>query len=273
MNSTTSTSETKPINLSHTRAAKFCGRQIYYDHFHPETSQSPWIDNFYTACGHIYEAGVNAELKNRMTGVQGCGIREEMQKVMDDLTTPMDWELAEKVREEFPKAVTSVEKYINGIDYTPVRVQEWFNFHLDGEDENPVVGCVDIIAERDGLPLIIDLKRKSSKLKRDNYDYRMQVSLYALWLMQARELDEIPKAEIHVMLSGANPQIWPVDISAEDMYEAVERLRDLAWRLKHKYFPMARGQYLCSPRWCEYWDQCHIDSFKPLDSLLNDIKP
>ncbi len=261
------------INLSHSRASTFCGRQIHYDKFHPETSSKPWVDNFYTALGHISEAGVNAELKNRMTGIQGCGIIEEMEKVMEDLTAPMNWELSTKVRAEFPKAVTSVEKYISGIDYTPVRVQEWFNFKLEGEDEYPVVGCVDVIAERDGKPLVIDLKRKGSKLKRDNFDYRMQVALYAMWLMQARELDTIPQTEIHVLLSGANPQIWPVNATAEDMYEATYRLKDLAWRLRNQYFPMARGTYLCSPQWCQYWDQCHIDNFEPLDKLLKEIRP
>ncbi len=101
----------------------------------------------------------------------------------------------------------------------------------------------------------------------------MQVALYALWLIQARTLDNIPSTEIHVMVSGKKTQIWNVNVTVEDIYEAVYRLRDLGWRLTNNYFPMARGHVLCSPKWCNFWDQCHIDNFQGLDELLSLIKP
>jgi CRISPR/Cas system-associated exonuclease Cas4 (RecB family) len=225
--------------------------------------------------GHICEAGVNAELQNRMSGIEGRGIREEMLKVMDDVLPRIrKEEEREQVRAEFDPAIKCVELYIEQIDYTPLRVQEYFNFHMDVDDmEHPVKGCIDIIAERNGQPLVIDLKRKKSPIKRDNYGYRMQVALYSLWLMQARTLDEIPSTEIHVMVSGKKPQVWNVNVTVEDMYEAVYRLRDLGWRLANNYFPMARGHPLCSPKWCNFWDQCHIDNFQGLDELLSKIKP
>ena len=262
----------EPINLSHSRADTFCGRQIYYR----DVEKTAWAENYYTAMGHISEAGVNAELQNRISGIQGRGIREEMQKVMDDLLPHIrNDEEMRKVREDFPPAIIAVEKYIEQINYTPLRLQEYFNFHMNGNDEleHPVKGCVDIIAERDGQPLVIDLKRKKSPIKRDNYGYRMQVALYSLWLMQARNLDSIPATEIHVMLSGKRPQIWPVNVTVEDMYEAVYRLRDLGWRLTNNYFPMTRGHPLCSPKWCNFWDQCHIDNFDGLTDLISLIKP
>ena len=178
----------------------------------------------------------------------------------------------QKVRDEFEKAVTSVEYYIETIDYTPVRVQEWFNFNLEGEP-HPVKGCIDIIAERGDTPLVIDIKRKSAPIRRDNYSYRMQVALYSLWLMQARNLDAIPTTEIHILLSGKAPQVWNVGVTVEDIYEAVYRLKDLAWRLTNRYFPMARGHALCSPKWCGFWDQCHIDNFQGLDEIISKIRP
>ena len=101
----------------------------------------------------------------------------------------------------------------------------------------------------------------------------MQVALYALWLIQARTLDKIPSTEIHVMVSGKKTQIWNVNVTVEDIYEAVYRLRDLGWRLTNNYFPMARGHVLCSSKWCNFWDQCHIDNFQGLDELLSKIKP
>ena len=262
----------EPINLSHSRAGTFCGQQIYYR----DICKAKWADNYYTAMGHICEAGVNAELQNRMSGIEGRGIKEEMLKVMDDvLPRIIKEEEREQVRKEFEPALKCVELYIDQIDYTPLRVQEYFNFHMDGDDkkEHPVKGCVDIVAERNGYPLIIDLKRKKAPLKRDNYEYRMQVALYALWLIQARTLDKIPSTEIHVMVSGKKTQIWNVNVTVEDIYEAVYRLRDLGWRLTNSYFPMARGHVLCSSKWCNFWDQCHIDNFQGLDELLVLIKP
>lgn len=260
------------INLSHSRASTFCGMQIKYR----DILRAAWKENFFTARGHIGEAGVNAELQNRMTGVEGKGIREEMLSSMEELLPKMDNEQDQrKLADEFEKIVTSVEYYNAQIDYTPIRVQEWFGFSMDGNDdkEHPVKGCIDIIAERVDSPLIIDIKYKSSPIKKDNYDYRMQVALYSLWLMQARNLNQIPKTEIHVLLSGKAPQIWNVDVTVEDMYEAIYRLKDLAWRLTNQYFPLARNHPLCSPRWCGFWDQCHIDNFQSLDNMLSGIRP
>ena len=260
------------INLSHSRADTFCGRQIFYR----DVEKKVWVENYYTAMGHISEAGVNAELQNRMSGVEGRGIAEEMQKVMDDLLPKIPKEEERNsVRQDFPPAIIAVQKYIETIDYTPLRLQEYFNFHMDGHDEkeHPVKGCVDIVAERNGHPLVIDLKRKKAPIRRDNYGYRMQVALYSLWLMQARNLDSIPSTEIHVLLSGKNPQVWDVNVTVEDMYEAVYRLKDLGWRLSNNYFPMARGHPLCSPKWCNFWEQCHIDNFDGFDDLISNIKP
>ena len=262
----------EPINLSHSRAGTFCGRQIFYR----DICRSKWADNYYTAMGHICEAGVNAELQNRMSGIEGRGIREEMQKVMDDVLPRITKEEErEQVRAEFGPAITCVEQYIEQIDYTPLRVQEYFNLHMNDETgvEHPVKGCIDIVAERHGLPLIIDLKRKKAPLKRDNYEYRMQVALYALWLIQARGLETIPTTEIHVMVSGKKAQIYSVNTTVEDIYEAVYRLKDLGWRLTNNYFPMARGHVLCSQKWCNFWDQCHIDNFEPLSVMLSLLKP
>ena len=151
------------INLSHSRADTFCGRQIYYR----DVEKKVWVENYYTAMGHICEAGVNAELQNRMSGVEGRGIAEEMQKVMDDLLPKISKEEERNsVRQDFPPAIIAVEKYIETIDYNPLRVQEYFNFHMDGHDdkEHPVKGCVDIVAERNGHPLIIDLNRKKAPI-------------------------------------------------------------------------------------------------------------
>ena len=53
------------INLSHSRADTFCGRQIYYR----DVAKKEWVENYYTAMGHICEAGVNAELQNRINPI------------------------------------------------------------------------------------------------------------------------------------------------------------------------------------------------------------
>ena len=119
------------INLSHSRADTFCGRQIYYR----DVEKKVWVENYYTAMGHISEAGVNAELQNRMSGVEGRGIAEEMQKVMDDLLPKISKEEERNsVRQDFSPAIIAVQKYIETIDYTPLWLQEYFNFHMDGHD-------------------------------------------------------------------------------------------------------------------------------------------
>lgn len=263
---------TDPINLSFSRSDTFCGMQVYYR----DVQKAKWEENFYTAIGKICESGVNAELSNRMTGVQGRGIREEMQRTMEDLLPRASSdEVRDRIRGEFEAATTSVAYYIKTIDYEPRRVQEWFSWTIDGHDNNPhpVRGCIDVLAYRGGRPLVVDLKRKSAAMKADNYGYRMQLSLYCLWLMQAWELDDIPDAEIHVMLSGKAPQIWPVKVTVEDIYETIYRLKDLGWRLTNSYFPMARGHKLCSKMWCMFYERCHIENFQTLPEMLKEIRP
>ena len=254
------------IKLSHSSANNFCAKQLWYK----KVGKEKFPFNFYLGAGIMVDAGYEAGLKNLMTGIEGCNIRKSMEesfeKIKDDL--PYDEEI--KLAESFDSHVQAVEAYMGWINYKPLETQHFFKLTFEGHTR-PTTGYMDIVAERQNLPLIIDIKRQSKPVKKAKADWIMQGALYALALMKQRNLTEIPAFENHLIIPDQPPVFLVTELTPEHLYMAFKLLTELNERIDKDYWPLNRSHSFCSPMWCAVYDKCHYEHFETVETLLSKI--
>ena len=251
------------IKLSHSSSTGFCPKQMWYK----KVQKMRFPYNFYTGAGTIVDAGYECGLTNLMTGVNAKTIRSAMTEKLDQLILEMPEPEMEKLVKSLDQHVHAVEGYMEWINYTPLEVQHFFKIRFD-EHTRMTTGYMDIVAERQNLPLIIDIKRQSKIAKKAKHEWVMQGALYCLALMHQRNLSEIPAFENHLIIPGSAPQFLVTEITAEDLYMAYNLLTELNQRIDADYWPMSRTHNLCSQMWCDVYDRCHYENFIGVDDLV-----
>tara|TARA_R100000656_G_scaffold1145_1_gene2237 strand:- start:304 stop:1086 length:783 start_codon:yes stop_codon:yes gene_type:complete len=255
------------IKLSHSSSNNFCPKQLWYR----KVAKEKFPYNFYTGAGTIVDAGYEAGLRNLMTGIEGCNIRKSMEEMYRDLDGDMPYDEYVKLAEFMDKHVLAVEGYMGWINYKPLETQHFFKITFEGHTR-PTTGYMDILAERDGSPLIIDVKRQSKPAKKAKQDWIMQGSLYALALMKQRNLTEIPAFENHLIIPDQPPLFLVTELTPEHLYMAYKLLSELNERIDSDYWPLNRTHPFCSQMWCAVFDKCHYENFVGVDELLEKIQ-
>ena len=254
------------IKLSHSSSNNFCAKQLWYK----KVGGADFRYNFYSGAGTIVDAGYEAGLKNIMTGVEGCNIYKEMENSLLSMEDKMDSQDYFNLTNSFDEHVRAVENYMGWINYKPLETQYFFNIKFDGHTR-PTTGYMDIVAERQDLPLIIDIKRQSKPAKKAKKEWIMQGALYALVLMKHRKLTEIPAFENHLIIPNQHPVFLKTELTAEDLYMAYKMLTELNERVDKDYWPLNRSHALCSTMWCDVYERCHYENFIGVDALVDKI--
>ena len=188
------------IKLSHSSSTSFCSKQLWYK----KVGGEPFNYNFYSGAGTLVDAGYEAGLKNIMTGIQGSNIRKDMEQRLTDMEKELGYEDFVKLTQSMDSHVKAVEDYMGWINYKPLETQHYFNIIFDGHTRR-TTGYMDIVAERQDLPLIIDVKRQSKPAKKAKNEWIMQGALYALVIMKNRNLTDIPAFENHLIIPDQPP--------------------------------------------------------------------
>ena len=209
------------IKLSHSSSINFCPKQLWYK----KVRKEKFPHNFYTGAGTIVDAGYEAGLKNIMTGVQGFNIRKSMEESLSKMNGEMDYGDYTKLVESLDTHVLAVEGYMGWINYKPLETQHFFKITFDGHTRQ-TTGYMDILAERQNLPLIIDVKRQSKPAKKAKNEWIMQGALYALAIMKARNLTEIPSFENHLIIPAQAPVFLVTELTPEHLYMAYKLLTE-----------------------------------------------
>jgi len=231
----------------------------------------PFKYNFYSGAGTIVDSGYEAGLKNIMTGIQGSNIRNDMEQKLGDMEEAMDYAEYVKLTQSLDTHVKAVEDYMGWINYKPLETQYFFNIIFEGHSRR-TTGYMDIVAERQGLPLIIDVKRQSKPAKKAKREWIMQGALYALVIMKKRNLTEIPAFENHLIIPDQPPVFLRTELTAEHLFMAYKLLTELNDRIDNDYWPLNRSHALCSPMWCNVYDKCHYENFVAVDELVKRIQ-
>jgi CRISPR/Cas system-associated exonuclease Cas4 (RecB family) len=255
------------IKLSHSSSTSFCSKQLWYK----KVGGDPFTYNFYSGAGTIVDSGYEAGLKNIMTGIEGSNIRNDMEQKLGEMEESMDYTEYVKLANSLDIHVRAVEDYMGWINYKPLETQYFFNIIFDGHTRR-TTGYMDIVAERQGLPLIIDVKRQSKPAKKAKREWIMQGALYALVIMKKRNLTEIPAFENHLIIPDQPPVFLKTDLTSEDLFMAYKLLTELNSRIDNDYWPLNRSHALCSPMWCNVYDKCHYENFVGVDELVGRIQ-
>ena len=93
--------------------------------------------------------------------------------------------------------------------------------------------------------------------------------LYAIYYMAANKTNQAPVCENHVIVAGAEPQVFTTEITEELLYKALNNQHNLNLRFDAGYWPMAREHRLCDPRWCHVYALCHEENFLSAPDLLD----
>ena len=254
------------IKLSHSSSISFCPKQLWYK----KVKNEVFPNNFYIGAGNIVDAGYEAGIKNLTTGVNGYSIRNEMKKKMESMVGTLSTSDYEKLSLSFDKHVHAVEGYMGWINYKPLETQYGFNIIFEGHTRR-TTGYMDIVAERQALPLIIDIKRQSKPLKKAKREWIMQGALYSLVLMKERNLTDIPAFENHLIIPDSAPCFISTELTSEHLYMAYKLLTELNERIDRDYWPLNRSHSLCSSMWCSVYDKCHYENYISVDNLLEKI--
>ena len=255
------------IKLSHSSSTSFCSKQLWYK----KVGGDPFTYDFYSGAGTIVDSGYEAGLKNIMTGIEGSNIRNDMEQKLGEMEESMDYTEYVKLANSLDIHVRAVEDYMGWINYKPLETQYFFNIIFDGHTRR-TTGYMDIVAERQGLPLIIDVKRQSKPAKKAKREWIMQGALYALVIMKKRNLTEIPAFENHLIIPDQPPVFLKTDLTSEDLFMAYKLLTELNSRIDNDYWPLNRSHALCSPMWCNVYDKCHYENFVGVDELVGRIQ-
>ena len=170
--------------------------------------------NFYSGAGTIVDAGYEAGLKNIMTGVEGCNIRKSMEASLSKIKDQINYDEYIKLAQSLDSHVQAVEGYMQWINYKPLETQYYFDITFK-EHTRPTTGYMDIVAERQNLPLIIDVKRQSKPIKKAKFEWIMQGALYALALMKHRNLKDIPTFENHLIIPDQHPVFFGTELTPD----------------------------------------------------------
>jgi hypothetical protein len=145
-----------------------------------------------------------------------------------------------------------------------IEINNWF-IH---EDCNlPVKGFIDMVAiDKYGKYIVIDHKT-SSRLD-VNFDYNFQLMVYCKFLMEKFNLSEPPGAELHYFLKVKRKKPDLFEIKDIGKYFSKARLDNIGFdflqleEAMHKdFFPANRWHFLCSRKWCSFYEHCSQSNF------------
>ena len=252
----------------------FCAMQGMYQVLHG--IKKP--ESFIFARGHVAEAIVQAYWNNMKTKVNGLSLREAGLAEVEKRGKIMEHSELQELNDHFPLILEGAERYIEKIDYELMDMGHWFTLHVRGFTR-PIRGQIDVIGERT-LPchavedVIIDIKYQmkpltETKFKREKKEWQEQLALYAIYYMAANKTNQAPVCENHVIVAGAEPQVFTTEITEELLYKALNNQHNLNLRFDAGYWPMAREHRLCDPRWCHVYALCHEENFLSAPDLLD----
>jgi len=120
----------------------------------------------------------------------------------------------------------------------------------------PIIGYIDVI-EADGIPA--DFKTSSRSWGSQKAQEEMQPCFYLAALNQMGHKSEWPldfRHYVFVKTKVPKVEIWRTQRRSGELFWLFGAIRDVWQAIEARAFPPNPGTWLCSPKYCEFWDLC-----------------
>jgi hypothetical protein len=193
-------------------------------------------------------------------------------KIVVDSLEPED---VETYVSEVPRVQQMIDEYCQPnctmhSHLKPISVQKEYNVRFRGL-KFPIKGYADLIADNKdtGRRVIVDLKIMKQKSYGGTVAQRYQTALYAFAEMQDQGLEELPYAEIHGLIKKKKPELDFTYFapSSDDVTQVLQMCLNLQFGLESNHFPLNRQSNLCNAKYCSYYEKCHKDNSRDLETL------
>lgn len=236
--------------------AQNCPRQYYYRKVRniPESGKPAFI------IGHIVDHVVGAILQGIMnddpvSDPEGLAVMVMQTELSLNNDIPPEGEQEVRQFMEYAIAEKAFTSYRMMIDFQPVAIQQEMRLWVNPQ-ETPVLGFIDVVAQRKRKPLLIDTKTAGRKPS-SSAQYRDQLALYAAWYLHQHGV--LPETEILALVKTKHPY-WmrvPVELTWQDIGIVLESFYQHERLLTSGQFPPNRNSMFCSEKLCAYWELCH----------------
>ncbi len=140
----------------------------------------------------------------------------------------------------------------------PLLVEEEFRISLGEDFPYELLGYWDVV-ERDGI--IVDNKAYGRTPNQNDVDKDLQLTVYSLGYRASKKQIE-KNLRIDAIVKTKQPKAVQIQTTRtnEDCRWILNLIEDVARAMKSgNFYPNPTG-FLCSPKFCGYWDRCHTIS-------------
>jgi len=143
---------------------------------------------------------------------------------------------------------------------SPAAVEEVFEIHLPTLSAN-LKGVIDLVDAEENA--VIDHKVAKRKFSDDKLR-SAQLTIYAM-------TKSLPRAGFNVLVRTKKPQVQVLrkEVTLEDYYRTLGDILHVADCIyKLAFPPTQQDSWVCSPKWCGYWDICRKELEEEVKELL-----
>ena len=242
-------------SLSPSMVSKYrqCPRQFYYDY----CLQLPRMGSAYTAFGSSFHAMAEENYYQKVRTEKDLPIDLLTDFFRDDLhyRDDVDWKEQEEslddMKDQGVKTVRAYqEKVAPGIQ--PQVVEHVWSMEVNNRPW-VISGKTDLIAAN--TP--IDLKTTGRRLKTPKPEHVFQLSTYAMGWKAETGLPDV-QGRLDYAIRGKEETI-SLEVAPMDAQRVVSTFDDVAGWIQREAWPPFRSHYLCSRKYCSFWEQCEKD--------------
>ena len=259
----TSEGQTFP-HLSFSQIALYqkCPRQFYYRYVRNLKIPPPGA----TVVGRACHKAIEYDLRQALT----AGTHESWSVLEDiydlefkSLEKEAEWN-EEKPEEAHKTGKEALKRYAQEVLPTiyPAAVEEEFEIHLPTLSAN-LKGVIDLVDAEENA--VVDHKVAKRKYPDDKLR-SAQLTIYAM-------SKSLPKAGFNVLVRTKKPQVQILrkEITQDDYLRTLSDILYVADCIYKLAFPPApQDSWVCSERWCGYWDICRKEMAEEVKELMEE---
>lgn len=231
-----------------------CPRSFYYNY----ALKLPWLPNHYLAFGAAFHETLRENYWQKIQTAEDLPVDLLADFFRDDLEyRDVDWSAQSKdvTKDEGIQTVRAYQKKV-APKVQPKHVEYAFQMEVTGRDWQ-ISGKIDLI--NDNL-LVMENKTTGRRVSKPKPDHVFQTGVYTSALRKQNGNPEL-RARIDYSIRGSDA-FYSFPIHYDDSLEknVLTTFDQVARGIQLEVWPANRiGNYLCSRRYCNFWNQCEQD--------------